>query len=213
MPKSARVVPDAYEGNSVNVVLDQVPDELNSLHDHACKAWGAFQLTDHGIPQSLVHDMESAARSLFSLPAHQKLKAARSPEFEKEIKRLASRLMWLMLTLLRISKDNVVQKLNSYPSCPDPDRALDLVPHTDSNLGTGWFAILVVYVGDLMSILSNGLYSSVLPVKVAPLPQPVGPSHPPLHRPVTNWNEYIDTKAKLKDKALPSLRLYDPLMK
>ncbi|KAB2634158.1 gibberellin 3-beta-dioxygenase 1-like [Pyrus ussuriensis x Pyrus communis] len=241
MLKSARVVPDAYEGNSVNVALDQHPsqdpDSVPVVNLNDPNAWGAFQLTYHGIPQSLVHDMESAARSLFSLPAHQKLKAARSPgqmsgygfhliaafwdkqhiekiciteEFEKEIKRLASRLMWLMLTLLRISKDNVVQKLNSYLSCPDPDRALDLVPHTDSNLGTGWFAILVVYVGDLMSILSNGSYSTV---KIAPLPQPVGPSHPPLHRPVTNWNEYIDTKAKLKDKALPSLRLYDPLMK
>ncbi|KAM1556341.1 hypothetical protein PS2_039719 [Malus domestica] len=51
MPASARVVPDAYKGNSVNMVLDH----------------------------SLVHDKESAARSLFSLPAHKKLKAACSP--------------------------------------------------------------------------------------------------------------------------------------
>ncbi|KAM1064143.1 hypothetical protein ACFX2A_028819 [Malus domestica] len=355
---SARVVPDAYEGNSVNVVLDQVPDDFNSLHElpdsyawttlnehpsldsdsvpvvdlndpnalqllgHACKTWGVFQLTNHGIPQTLVHDMESAARSLFSLPAQQKLKVARSPgqisgygfhliaafwdnqqwsecftivgsplehyeqlwpqdytkfcciteEFEKEIKKLASRLMWLMLASLGISKDDVewdgpkgddqnasaVFQFNSYPSCPDPDRTLGLVPHTDSSLvsivhqsnidglqvfreGTGWFTIqpvpgaLVVNVGDLMSILSNGLYSSVLhrvlvkraqhrislvyhygppaAVKIAPLEKLFGPSHPPLYPPVTNWNEYISTKAKLKGKALPSLRLYDPLMK
>ncbi|XP_068342572.1 gibberellin 3-beta-dioxygenase 1-like [Pyrus communis] len=355
---SAGVVPDAYEGNSVNVVLDKVPDDFNSLHElpdsyawttlnehpslesdsvpvvdlndpnslqllgHACKTWGVFQLTNHGIPQSLVHAMDSAARSLFSLPAQQKLKVARSPgqisgygfhliaafwdkqqwsecftivgsplehyaqlwpqdytkfcciteEFEREIKRLASRLMWLMLASLGISKDDVewdgpkgddqnasaVFQFNSYPSCPDPDRTLGLVPHTDSSLvsivhqsnidglqvfreGTGWFTIqpvpgaLVINVGDLMSILSNGLYSSVLhrvlvkraqhrislvyhygppaAVKIAPLAKLVGPSHPPLYPPVTNWNEYISTKAKLKGKALPSLRLYDPLMK
>ncbi|KAM2028622.1 hypothetical protein ACFX16_040226 [Malus domestica] len=131
MPASARVVPDAYKGNSVNMVLDH----------------------------SLVHDKESAARSLFSLPAHKKLKAARSPGDDQDA--------------------SAVFRLNFYPSCPDPDRALDLVSHTGSSLvsiahqinvdglqvfleGTGWFTILVVYVGDLMSILSNGLYSIVL---------------------------------------------------
>ncbi|OWM75246.1 gibberellin 3-beta-dioxygenase 1-like [Punica granatum] len=77
-------------------------------------------------------------------------------------------------------------QLNSYPPCPDPTQATGLAPHTDSFLitilhqvgninglqvhreGTGWALIvplegaLVVNVGDMLHIMSNGLFSSVL---------------------------------------------------
>uniref|UniRef100_A0A803LN86 Non-haem dioxygenase N-terminal domain-containing protein n=1 Tax=Chenopodium quinoa TaxID=63459 RepID=A0A803LN86_CHEQI len=43
----------------------------------ACKSWGVFQVTNHGIQKSLLDDIEAAGKSLFSLPVHQKLKAAR----------------------------------------------------------------------------------------------------------------------------------------
>ncbi|CAB4268770.1 unnamed protein product [Prunus armeniaca] len=190
-------------------------------------------------------------------------------EYDKELGRLSSRLMWIMLASLGISKEDVkwsgpkgdnheahVLQLNSYPACPDPDRAMGLVPHTDSTLvtivhqskicglqvfqeGTGWFTVppvpgaMVVNVGDLMHILSNGSYVSVLHrvlvnqtqqrlsvvytygppenVPISPIPKLLSASHPALYPPVTNWSEYIDTKTKLKGKALASLRLYEPL--
>ncbi|PON49110.1 Oxoglutarate/iron-dependent dioxygenase, partial [Trema orientale] len=77
-------------------------------------------------------------------------------------------------------------QLNSYPVCPDPTRAMGLAPHTDSSLltllyqsnstsglqvhreGIGWVPVhpvngaLVVNVGDLMHILSNGRFESAL---------------------------------------------------
>ncbi|GLU22153.1 hypothetical protein SLE2022_382490 [Rubroshorea leprosula] len=146
-------------------------------------------------------------------------------------------------------------QLNHYPACPDPDRAMGLAPHTDSTLltilyqnntsglqvhkeGTGWVTVppvpggLVVNLGDLLHILSNGLYPSVLhrakvnrsrqrlsvaylfgppsSVKISPLSKLVGPSQLPLYRPVT-WNEYLGTKAKHFNKALSSFRLCTPL--
>ncbi|XP_021830732.1 gibberellin 3-beta-dioxygenase 1-like [Prunus avium] len=192
-------------------------------------------------------------------------------EYEKELGRLSSRLTWIMLASLGISKEDVkwpgpkgdnqeahVLQLNSYPACPHPDRAMGLVPHTDSTLvsiihqskicglqvfqeGTGWFRVppvpgaMVVNVGDLMHILSNGSYVSVLHrvlvnqtqhrlsvvynygppdnVPISPIPKLLSASHPALYPPVTNWSEYVDTKAKLKGKALASLRLYEPLTK
>lgn len=185
-------------------------------------------------------------------------------DYEREMKRLAGRLMWLMLGSLGISKEDIkwagpkgqfkrasaALQLNSYPACPDPDRAMGLAAHTDSTLltilhqnntsglqvlreGTGWVTVpplpgaLVVNVGDLLHILSNGLYPSVLhravvnrtryrlsiaylygppaSVKISPVQKLLGPRNPPLYRPVT-WNEYLGTKAKHFNKALSSVR-------
>lgn len=55
------------------------PNALN-LIGHACKTWGVFQVTNHGVSEELLDDIEGAGRSLFSLPVQQKLKAARSPD-------------------------------------------------------------------------------------------------------------------------------------
>lgn len=49
------------------------------LVGHACKTWGVFQVTNHGVPKILLEEMESAGRKLFALPVQQKLKAARAP--------------------------------------------------------------------------------------------------------------------------------------
>nr|BAJ65442.1 gibberellin 3-oxidase [Torenia fournieri]BAJ76663.1 gibberellin 3-oxidase [Torenia fournieri] len=189
-------------------------------------------------------------------------------EYQKAMKRLAGRLMWLMLGSLGITEDDDLKwaaqkepddqggsaalQLNSYPSCPDPDRAMGLAAHTDSTILTilhqsntsglqvaregraGWVTVpplagaLVVHVGDLLHILSNGLYPSVVhravvnrtrhrlsvaylygppsSVKISPLRKLVDKYHPPLYRPIT-WSEYLGTKAKHFDKALTSVRL------
>ncbi|KAL9368627.1 hypothetical protein Peur_039826 [Populus x canadensis] len=152
-------------------------------------------------------------------------------------------------------KGSAALQLNYYPACPDPDKAMGLAAHTDSTLltilyqsntsglqvlkeGIGWITVppipggLVVNVGDLLHILSNGLYPSVLhravvnrtkhrlsiaflygppsSVEISPLQKLVGPNHPPLYRPVT-WNEYLGTKAKYFNKALSSVRICAPL--
>ncbi|XP_050230821.1 gibberellin 3-beta-dioxygenase 1-like [Mercurialis annua] len=146
-------------------------------------------------------------------------------------------------------------QLNHYPACPDPDQAMGLAAHTDSTIltilyqnntsglqvqreGTGWVTVppipgaLVVNVGDLLHILSNGLYPSVLhravvnrtklrlsmaylygppsSVQISPLSKLVGPTQPPLYRAVT-WNEYLGTKAKHFNKALSRVRVCAPL--
>lgn len=45
----------------------------------ACKTWGAFQVINHGISGELLGRVEAAGKRLFSLPLHQKMRAARSP--------------------------------------------------------------------------------------------------------------------------------------
>ncbi|GFQ02983.1 gibberellin 3-beta-dioxygenase 1 [Phtheirospermum japonicum] len=90
---------------------------------------------------------------------------------------------------------------------------------------------LVVHVGDLLHILSNGLYPSVLhravvnrsrqrlsvaylygppsSVKIGPLAKLVDEDHPALYRPIT-WTEYLRRKATHFNKALTSLRVCAP---
>ena len=60
------------------------------------------------------------------------------------MKNLAEKLMWLMLKSLGITEEDInwsslggaAIQLNSYPVCPDPDRAMGLAEHTDSSLLT-----------------------------------------------------------------------------
>ncbi|KAL2338107.1 hypothetical protein Fmac_012553 [Flemingia macrophylla] len=186
-------------------------------------------------------------------------------DYQAAMEKLAGKLMCLVLASLGISKGDIkwagprgefdgacaALHLNSYPCCPDPDRALGLAAHTDSTLltilhqnnvnglevlkeGEGWVAVpplpggLVVNVGDLLHILSNGLYPSVLHrarvnrtqhrlsvaylygpptnVIISPHGKLVGPTRPALYRSVS-WNEYLGTKAEHFNKALSSVRL------
>ncbi|KAF5482091.1 hypothetical protein F2P56_002685 [Juglans regia] len=140
--------------------------------------------------------------------------------------------------------------LNSYPVCPDPSHAMGLAPHTDSSLLTllyqsctnglqvhkeniGWAPVhpiagaLVVNVGDLMHILSNGRFKSPMhqvlltkschrismayfygppvDVKISPLMNMIDHKHPALYRPVT-WKEYLDAKAMHFNQAFEFIR-------
>ncbi|KAK1416814.1 hypothetical protein QVD17_25931 [Tagetes erecta] len=311
-PSNASSTPD-----SVPVINLKDPNAMK-LVGHACKTWGVFQVTNHGVPTNILEEIEAAGRNLFALPIQQKLKAARAPngvsgygvarisvffpklmwsegftiigspyeqarklwpdryskfcdvieEYKEEMNKLAQRLMALMLGSLGVTMEDVkwggtqagsscpaALQLNSYPACPDPERAMGLAAHTDSSLltilhqnntsglqahkeGTGWVTVppirhaLVINVGDLLHILSNGLYPSVLHramvnrtqhrlsvaylygppsnVQISPLSKLTDQVHPPLYRPVT-WSEYLGTKAKHFNKALSSVRLCAPL--
>ncbi|XP_047332138.1 gibberellin 3-beta-dioxygenase 1-like [Impatiens glandulifera] len=186
-------------------------------------------------------------------------------QYQQEMKNLVQRLMWLILGSLGMTHEDIqwggsngdfegacaAIQLNSYPPCPDPNRAMGLAAHTDSTLltvlyqtntsglqvhreGFGWVTVppipggLVIHVGDLLHILSNGSYPTVFHramvnrtqhrlsvaylygpptyAKISPLPKLVDSRRPALYRSVT-WAEYLRTKAKHFNKALSMLRL------
>ncbi|XP_047341214.1 gibberellin 3-beta-dioxygenase 1-like [Impatiens glandulifera] len=186
-------------------------------------------------------------------------------EFEKELHKLSQRMMYLFLGSLGLSMEDLkwegengqvkegfgAIRFNSYPACPDPDRAMGLAAHTDTALFTilyqsntsglqiqreslKWITVpplpgaLVINVGDLLHILSNGSFPSVLHrafvnrtqhrlsiaylygppanVKISPPAKLVDSIKPALYRPVT-WSEYMGIKAKNFDKALSLVRL------
>lgn len=127
--------------------------------------------------------------------------------YQKQMKLLADDLMRIMLKPFNISEQEQLSwlsnnkdqhtttpytalQLNSYPSCPDPTRAMGLAPHTDTSLltilhqtaqidglqirkeggptGSSWVPVrpvngaFVVNVGDLFHILSNGRFHNVV---------------------------------------------------
>ncbi|KAL1199327.1 Gibberellin 3-beta-dioxygenase 2 [Cardamine amara subsp. amara] len=142
-------------------------------------------------------------------------------------------------------------QLNHYPICPEPERAMGLAAHTDSTLMTilyqnntaglqvfrdsvGWVTVppvpgsLVVNVGDLLHILTNGIFLSVLhrarvncirsrfstaylwgppsDLMISPLPKLVN-HQSPLY-PSLTWKQYLATKATHFNQSLSIIRNY-----
>lgn len=117
--------------------------------------------------------------------------------YQKKMKSLAYKILLIILTALGVDEEDQEKvctavlyqsegalQLNSYPSCPNPSRAIGLAPHTDSLLLTilhqndtnglqifqesmGWISVppvsgaLVVNIGDLMHIFSNAIFPTV----------------------------------------------------
>lgn len=187
--------------------------------------------------------------------------------YKTAMKDLADRLKWLMLGSLGITKDDIkwadpvegggsgssaALQLNSYPACPNPDRAMGMAAHTDSTIltilhqsntsglqilqeGSGqWITVpprrgaLVINLGDLMHMLTNGAYQSVFhrvlvnretrrlsmaylygppkSAKIEPVRKLVGEGRLPMYKAIT-WKEYLGIKYKYFDKALEAVRL------
>ncbi|GMI89174.1 ARABIDOPSIS THALIANA GIBBERELLIN 3 BETA-HYDROXYLASE 1, GA REQUIRING 4, gibberellin 3-oxidase 1 [Hibiscus trionum] len=115
--------------------------------------------------------------------------------YQKKMEVVAEKLTNLILGSLEITGEDLNRdagspfgaalQLNSYPPCPNPNRAMGLAPHTDTSLvtivqqtaasglqifkqGAGWVSVLpiagalVVNVGDLLHILSNARFPSAL---------------------------------------------------
>ncbi|XP_021277593.1 gibberellin 3-beta-dioxygenase 1-like [Herrania umbratica] len=176
--------------------------------------------------------------------------------YQKKMKDLAEQLTHLILKSLDVSQEDLswdvgspstALQLNSYPSCPDPNRTMGLAPHTDTSLltilhqssisglqifkeGVGWLSVrpipgaLVVNVGDLLHILSNARFPSVLhravvnrdgchrlsvayfygiptDCNVSPLAKLLNSGHTPRYRSVT-VKEYMILKSKNFEEAL-----------
>ncbi|KAJ8751828.1 hypothetical protein K2173_026022 [Erythroxylum novogranatense] len=118
-------------------------------------------------------------------------------DYQTKMKELATKLIGLIIKNMGISAEEVkgvlynigspssALQLNSYPFCPDRDRAMGLAPHTDTSLltilhqssacglqtlkeGVGWVLVrptrgaLVVNIGDFLHIISNARFPSVL---------------------------------------------------
>ncbi|KAK8955417.1 Gibberellin 3-beta-dioxygenase 1 [Platanthera guangdongensis] len=310
--------PDAVDSIPV---IDISSPSAASLVGAACRSFGVFYATGHGVPSDLLRDVEAQARRLFSLPLHRKLLAARLPGFlsgygrpplssffpklmwsegftlagdpldvsgniwshdhslfcevmekyKRWMKRVAEKLLNLMLHSMGLDdemtdragfmKEMILAvdalQLNSYPPCPEPEKAMGMAPHTDSGLltvlhqnggarglqilrgenvsGTArWVAVpplagaLVIHVGDLLQILSNGRFRSVRHravvnaaehrisvayiigppghVKVGPIRRLIKAGQSPMYRSVT-WPEYLAIRARLFDKAIQCVEL------
>ncbi|KAK7260847.1 hypothetical protein RIF29_27145 [Crotalaria pallida] len=239
---------ESSSSSSIPIIDLMDPNAMEQI-GLACEKWGAFLLKNHGIPLSVIEEVQAESKKLFSLPAEQKLKALRSPggatgygrarispffpkymwhegftfmgssddakkiwpndyarfcdtmvNYQKQMKALAEKLTHMIFNFLGINSQDQENnswvgtstnhigaiQLNFYPSCPDPNRAMGLAPHTDTSLltilhqsqsssglqifkeGSGWVPIhphpntLVVNTGDILHMMSNARFRCAL---------------------------------------------------
>lgn len=67
------------DGSGSITVVDLMDPNAVEAIGLACENWGAFQLKNHGIPASLIEEVEVEATRLFALPVEHKSQALRSP--------------------------------------------------------------------------------------------------------------------------------------
>nr|GLL20519.1 gibberellin 3-beta-dioxygenase 3-like [Ipomoea trifida] len=182
-------------------------------------------------------------------------------DYQEQMRGLAEKITCLIFKSLGISREDVewfepksmeaFLHFNSYPNCPDPARALGMVPHTDATLITllyqsntnralqvygpnlKWVDVepisnaIIVNIGDLLHIYSNGQCKTVLHRAIvsethhrisvgyffgaksdanlsSPLKLIKGGDFP-MYRPIT-WKEYRKIKVKHFNKALEVVR-------
>ncbi|TMW83855.1 hypothetical protein EJD97_000593 [Solanum chilense] len=154
----------------------------------------------------------------------------------KEIKSLATSIICQLAKALRMDEEEMrylfndgmqTMRMNYYPPCPEPDKAIGISPHSDADAITILFQLneteglqirkddvwvpirplpnaLIVNIGDMMEIVSNGVYRSIehraivnsneerlsvatfcafnLESELGPAHSLVGPCNPPIFR-------------------------------
>ncbi|WVZ07769.1 hypothetical protein V8G54_021115 [Vigna mungo] len=72
-----------YNNSTLNhtvPVIDLNDQNASNLIGHACRTRGVYQVLNHGVPITLLHDIQHLGETLFSLPSHHKHIAAHSPD-------------------------------------------------------------------------------------------------------------------------------------
>ncbi|GMY37825.1 protein SRG1-like [Fagus crenata] len=113
--------------------------------------------------------------------------------YSKEVKKLALTILGHMAKALKMEGEEMralfddgvqTMRMNYYPPCPEPDKAIGFTPHSDADALTilcqvneteglqirkegRWVLVkplpnaLIVNIGDIMEIVSNGIYRSI----------------------------------------------------
>ncbi|KAI9071725.1 hypothetical protein K1719_046311 [Acacia pycnantha] len=140
---------------SLPVVDLQDPNAMEAI-GLACGEWGVFQLKNHGVPLSLLKEVDDEIKHFFSLPSEQKEKGARapgsisgygSPKLHEGFLIMSSRYDDAKKVLPEDdyarfceTMEEIQKKLKlmveKYDTCPASDRVLGLDPHRDTSIVT-----------------------------------------------------------------------------
>ncbi|MBA0784959.1 hypothetical protein Gotri_026668, partial [Gossypium trilobum] len=233
-------------------IVDICDPNVFSLVRDACEQWGVFQVINHGTPLSLFQETEFEIRWLFSLPTERKQIVARFPGGYTGYGHLWNMLANFGLKIMPNSGnmrrgDGTISGGNDYIVRETSGNNAWLIvfgsnPKTSGNInglqfyedGMEWVDLepvegaLIVNIGDLMQIVSNGRFKSVLHRVVAnntrhriskwffylpprddvalPLKKLVEFDRLPMYRTVI-WKEYVEFKATTFDNVLESIRI------
>ncbi|OMO96759.1 Oxoglutarate/iron-dependent dioxygenase [Corchorus olitorius] len=121
--------------------------------DLACKEWGFFQITNHGIEKEVLLQMKTAVAAFFELPIEEKMKYAMAAndiqgfgqsealdKYSTEIQKVAAEIYANLSVLMGLERDGLIKlqgelkqgiRMNYYPTCSRPDLVLGISPHSD----------------------------------------------------------------------------------
>ncbi|GJN25648.1 hypothetical protein PR202_gb13503 [Eleusine coracana subsp. coracana] len=121
--------------------IDMTKPDCGDRMTDAAMEWGCFQVVNHGVPAAVVAELQRVGRAFFELTPEEKSREA-NEEYCRHMQRLTREMFEHLSVGLGLEKgamreafggDELVllQKMNSYPPCPQPDLVLGVGPHTD----------------------------------------------------------------------------------
>ncbi|KAK4836383.1 hypothetical protein QYF36_022257 [Acer negundo] len=177
-PLDSEFSPDLCEIPIINFYLLANGDEEEQRKlDLACKEWGFFQITDHGVTEKVLHDMKAAEAAFFELPLEEKKKYAMG---ENDLQGYGQgyvvseqqKLEWCDLIFLMTLPPNI-RKFKHWPvSIPGFKKAVETYSTEMQKVAEEmhkqkWVPVkpipnaIVVNIGDALEVWSNGVYKSI----------------------------------------------------
>ncbi|KAF5199010.1 S-norcoclaurine synthase [Thalictrum thalictroides] len=139
--------------------------ELAKFHS-ACKDWGFFQLSNHGVPEEIIEKMKSDTMEFFNLPLEEKKAYGQIPNNiegygQAFVASEEQKLDWGDMHFLT-ANPLINRDMRFWPTTPISFReTMDKYTKELRKVTISLIGAFIVNIGDVLEIMSNGIYKSI----------------------------------------------------